>query len=244
MDKPLHIALVEPKELDVSDLVADLVARDVRVSVYDDLRAAYDAAKADAPDALIYCSGRANPIAASSPLLRRYRRECASALLYIVSRSTTECLTLLADDAVEGFFSTPPSGEHLATVVNRARSVRAAQSARNTPRYDTRLACMVKVVGIGKLAEGEVRQIGRNGFKAMLRQAPFEDVTHEPIRFTLFDSVTGKPARIEGFGEIRWSDTRSAGQGAVEMGVQFTDLPAPSRDGLLSIINELRTTVA
>jgi hypothetical protein len=105
------------------------------------------------------------------------------------------------------------------------------------------MECIVKVVGVPGGAEGEVRQIGSGGFKAILKNAPYQNLQNPEVRFALFDKNSKEPMRIEGAGEIRWTESTEKGVQGVELGIQFKTLGPASEDHLFGFINGIRTTV-
>ena len=173
---------------------------------------------------------------AQTLVLKRIGRDWRHTLIYSVSEVFSQSLTLLANNTVEAIFPKTPTAEHLLSVIQQATVMHSKKDLRATPRYPVQFRCMIKVVGSPGLVEGEVSQLGREGFMATASTTVPQG---ESIRFSILSPEMPTDIRIEGDGEIRWGAQTDAGD--VQFGVKFTKLNTMSEEQLLNYINKLRT---
>ena len=207
------------------------------------IAAAYNQCRAAPPHAIIHLVGKNDTDAQFDPALRRLSRDIKGTLIYVAAHDVTARLRLLADGHVEAVLPLPLSKDHLLGVVRRALAIRRHQGSRATPRYPVRFKCMIKVVGASGLVEGQVHQIGRGGFTAMLAKPTLDGPAGDEIRFSIVrqGGVNPTTTRIEGDGHICWGTSGVDAQGRVRYGVRFTKLNDLAEVELLSCINRLRT---
>ena len=240
----IPVLLVKSDASSLQPLVNDLMKERLVAKVADNLKAAMPVARAAKSRVIVYFeTGKENPEDLAL-MLRKLKRDFASALIFVVAGSARAHIKrLLIDDSVEGVFHHEPVAQHLNAVVRRSLSVRVDQKPRGTPRYPAKMECIVKVVGVPGGVEGEVRQIGSGGFKAVLKNAPYQNLQNPEVRFALFNKNSKEPMCIEGAGEIRWTESAEVGTSGVELGIQFKTLGAAAEDHLFGFINSIRTTV-
>ena len=240
----IPILLVKSDASSLQPLMNELMKERLVAKVADSLKSAMPIARAAKSRVIVYFeSGSENPEDLAL-MLRKVKRDFANSLIFVVAASAhTHIKRLLIDDSVEGVFHHEPVAQHLNAVIRRSLSVRVDQKPRGTPRYPAKMECIVKVVGIPGGVEGEVRQIGSGGFKAILKNAPYQNLQNPEVRFALFHKNSKEPMCIEGAGEIRWTESSEKGVNGVELGIQFKTLGPAAEDHLFGFINSIRTTV-
>ena len=240
----IPVLLVKSNASSLQPLVEELLKERLVAKVADTLKAAIPVARAAKSKVIVYFeTGKENPEDLAL-MLKKIKRDFAHTLIFVVAASARAHIKrLLIDDSVEGVFHQEPVAQHLTAVVRRSLSVRVDQKPRGTPRYPTKMECIVKVVGVPGGAEGVVRQIGSGGFKAFLKNAPYQDLQNPEVRFALYDKNSKEPICIEGAGEIRWTESTEAGANGIELGIQFKTLGPAAEDHLFGFINSIRTTV-
>lgn len=183
-------------------------------------------------------------LASPGGLLQKIQKLYPGVPVFLLNATGAQRYELLKSDLAYAVF---PQGANLYTIlaaVSRYQCMLQSAGAKSKIRFGVSLPCMVKKIGASGLIQGEICDLSPNGMKVRIDAEQIKWEAGDEVRFSL-NQKTSTAGQLEGFGQLRWSITDEVRPGVKEtrMGFEFSQLPPPTLNAFLDLLNEARVRV-
>lgn len=221
----------------------DLLAKGFSVfyaKVVDDLSAEISSLR---PFALVldvkYCTANGFSLRV---LLQKLNPMVGKVPVFLINASNINYLELLGNDLVYAVLKQDQSIENLGAALIRYQDLYKKHRDHALMRFGVSLPCLVKKLGSSGLLQGVIKDISPKGMRLELELKPDDWTAGDELRFSFTSSKKEGASYLDGFGHLRWSmhEEEKPGIKKVRVGVQFSQLPEPTLQGVLDIVNSAR----
>ena len=186
-----------------------------------------------------YCKERSAPV---DFLLPKIHKSLNGTPVFLIKASGVERLEILKNDLAYAVLQDESGLAGLwAALLRYGQMVKSAGSS-NRIRHGVSVPCLVKKLGTSGLIHGEICDLSPKGMKVLVDRQSLDWTPGDEVRFS-FSRIGHKGAHLDGYGQLRWSVTDEVQPGikVTRMGLEFSQLPAPTLQEFMEMMNTARS---